>query len=154
MGKTMYVEKSVDIHCDVQMVFEYLKYTRNQQNFSVWSMRDSNQKVTEIGDEGMVGHIYSWDSEIENVGSGKQKIVNLVPDQEIEYDITFERPMPSKAVSKLKTDKLGDNKTKVTWSFESELDDSMASQAAEMESQVGAEVQESLGNLKNILESA
>lgn len=149
----MYIEESVEIASDVQMVFEYLKYTRNQEKFSVWSMRDSNQKVTEVGDEGQVGHIYSWDSELENVGSGKQKIVNLIQDQEIEHEIDFERPMKSKAVSKLRTEKLGDNKTKVSWSFESELDESMAGMKSQIESQVRDEVRESLENLKDILES-
>ncbi len=153
MAKTMYVEKSVVIDRDVQDVFEYVRFTKNQMNYSKWSMADPDQKIAELGEDGSVGHVFSWDSQMDNVGAGRQEIKNVIKDQEIHYEIKFERPMPSVAESFMKVDKLGDNQTKVTWSFESPMDDSMADKIEEFQQEIGIDIDESLSNLKSVLES-
>ena len=58
----MHIQKSVVISKPKREVFEYLKHIRNQDNFSVWNMKDPNQKVETRGTDGTVGFIYSWDS--------------------------------------------------------------------------------------------
>ncbi len=153
MPKTMYVEKSIVIDKDVHDVFEYLKFAKNQANFSVWSLRDPQQKTADLGTDGTVGFVHSWDSQMENIGAGRQEIKDIVQDQEIKYELKFERPMESHAESLLKVDKTGDNHTKVTWSMESPVDDSMLAGMDAMQEEVGADLEESLQNLKKLMES-
>ena len=40
----MKIEKSIKINKSSGLVFDYLKMTRNQDNFSVWNMADPNMK--------------------------------------------------------------------------------------------------------------
>jgi hypothetical protein len=40
----MKIEKSITINKSSGLVFDYLKITRNQDNFSVWNMADPNMK--------------------------------------------------------------------------------------------------------------
>ncbi len=153
MSTTMYVEKSVVIDRDVHDVFEYVKYTKNQQNYSKWSMIDPDQKTAELGEDGTVGHVWSWDSANESVGAGRQEIKAITQDQEVKYEIKFERPMPSTAESVMRVDKTGEGHTKVTWSFESPLDDSMAAQVESLQQEIGVDIDHSLHNLKKLMES-
>ncbi len=153
MSKTMYVEKSVEINKDVHEVFEYVKYTKNLANYSKWSMADPNQQTAQLGEDGTVGHVFSWDSQVENVGAGRQETKEIVQDQEIKYEVKFERPMKATAESCMKVDKTADGQTKVTWSFETPLDDSMAESSKDLEIEIANDIFDSLANLKNVLEA-
>lgn len=147
MSNTIYVEKSVIINKDVREVFDYVKFAKNQNNYSVWNMRDPNTKFAELGEDGTVGYVYSWDSQDEQVGAGRQEIKNMVKDQELHYEIKFERPMEGTAESVMKTDKEGENQTKVTWTYEAA--DAGMDGAEDM---LGSDISASLENLKNLLE--
>ncbi len=149
----MYIERSVNINKDVHEVFEYVKYTKNQMNYSKWNMTDPDQKTAELGEDGTVGHVFSWDSQLDTVGAGRQEIKNIIEDQEVQYELKFERPIKSVALSSMKVDKTSEGHTKVTWSFESELDESMSAQAERMQNEIGADIDESLSHLKKLLEA-
>ena len=72
----MRIEKSVEIRKPSSEVFNYLKYTRNQDNFSVWNMADPDMKKEQSGTDGEVGFLYRWDSQNKNVGAGEQEITS------------------------------------------------------------------------------
>jgi len=46
MAKKMIIEKSVTINKPVNEVFDYLKITRNQEEFSVWNMKDPEKNTS------------------------------------------------------------------------------------------------------------
>src|SRR5436853_2020024 len=78
------IERQVTINKPKQEVFDYIKYVRNQDNYSVWNQRDPNMKKEYKGTDGTVGFIYSWDSENKEVGKGEQEIVNIKDGERID----------------------------------------------------------------------
>ncbi len=90
---------------------------------------------------------------MENVGAGRQEIKEVIEDQEIKYELKFERPMTGTAESVMKVDKLGDDHCKVVWAFETPIDDAQADMASGLEAELNADIDASLQNLKRVLES-
>ena len=44
------------------------------------------------GTDGTVGFISAWESDIKNVGSGEQEILNIVEGERLGYEIRFLKP--------------------------------------------------------------
>ena len=44
MAKEMVIEKNVSINKNINEVFSFLKQTKNQDQFSVWNMKDPGMK--------------------------------------------------------------------------------------------------------------
>ena len=152
MAKEMIVEKSILVERPVNKVYEYLQYTRNQENFSVWNMADPNKKTTSEGTDGTVGFIYSWDSQDKNVGAGSQEILKMVKDQRIDYALKFERPMKNVASSSFILEPVGEGKTKVTWDFRGPTKFPMSLFSWIFKRMLGKSLAQSLDNLKSLLE--
>jgi flagellar basal body-associated protein FliL len=68
--KTYSIEKERTIQKPRQQVFEYIKYLKNQDNFSVWASMDPNMKKGYRGTDGTVGFVSVWDSNEKNEGMG------------------------------------------------------------------------------------
>lgn len=152
MPKEMLVEKSIIVAKPKKDVFEYLKYTKNQNSFSVWNMKDKNQKVENKGTDGKVGFIYSWDSSNKSVGAGSQEIKNIVDGERIEYELRFERPMKNVAQSKFLLKEIAANKTEVTWDFRGPTKFPMSLFKSFFQKLLGKDMEKSLENLKHNLE--
>lgn len=54
------VEREVVINKPKQEVFEYIKYLKNQDNYSKWNQLDPGMKKSYHGTDGTPGFIYSW----------------------------------------------------------------------------------------------
>jgi uncharacterized protein YndB with AHSA1/START domain len=148
----MYVERSVRINKPNQEVFDYLKHTRNQEEFSVWNMKDPGKKTESSGADGTIGFIYSWDSKDKNVGAGSQEIKNITEGSEIEYEIRFERPMKNVGQSKFVLSELSGQETQVTWIFSCPSKFPMSLFKGIFQNMLGKDMTKSLGNLKGRLE--
>ena len=153
MGKEMLIEKSIIIDRPQNEVFNYLKYTKNQNQFSVWNMKDPNQKVSEKGTDGTVGFVYSWDSQNKNVGAGSQEIKKLVENETIEYELRFERPMKNIAKSKFVISEISGSQTQVTWDFRGPTKFPMSLFSGIFKKMLGKDISTSLENLKKKLEN-
>lgn len=99
MPKEIFLEKSVAINKDAHEVFEFLKQTKHQDQFSIWNMKDPNMTKNYSGEDGSKGFIYSWDSKDKNVGAGEQEITGIIEDTRIDYELRFKRPMQNTAKS-------------------------------------------------------
>ena len=99
MAKEMIIEKNVSINKNINEVFNFLKQTKNQDQFSVWNMKDPGMKKSHSGSDGTKGFIYSWDSKDKNVGAGAQEITNINEGSRIDYELRFLRPMQNTATS-------------------------------------------------------
>jgi uncharacterized protein YndB with AHSA1/START domain len=148
----MKIEKSITINKSSRLVFDYLKITGNQDNFSVWNMADPNMKKTHTGTDGTVGFKYSWDSTVKNVGAGEQEITAIENGKSIDYTIKFFRPMQNTGKTKFQITSLGDESTSVVWIFDSPSKFPMSLFSPIFKKMLGKDLEKGLINLKSILE--
>jgi hypothetical protein len=73
-------------------VFNYLKFLKNQDNFSKWATMDPNMKQEYRGTDGTVGFVSAWESEDRNVGKGEQEIRKIVDGERIDFELRFIKP--------------------------------------------------------------
>ncbi|MGG9972030.1 SRPBCC family protein [Ferruginibacter sp. SUN002] len=152
MAKEMIIEKSIVINKPQQEVFQFLKFIRNQDSFSVWNMKDPNKKTSSEGTDGSVGFIYSWDSKDKSVGAGSQQITKIIDGSRIEYELIFLRPMKNTGTSKFIIEPLDDNQTKVIWDFRGPTKFPMSLFKGIFQKMLGKDILQSLENLKTHLE--
>jgi hypothetical protein len=148
----MIIEKSIPINKDVDTVFNFLRETKNQDRFNVWIMKDPNMEKTYSGTDGTKGFVYSWESKDKNVGAGSQEITGIVPNTRVDYMIRFIRPMRNTADVSFQLQKITDNSTSVTWTFNSPAKFPMSLFAPLLKKMLGKQLQQSLHNLKVLLE--
>jgi hypothetical protein len=148
----MKIEKSIEINKGSNLVFDYLRITKNQDNFSVWNMTDPNMKKTHQGVDGTIGFKYSWDSTVKNVGAGEQEITGIEQGKSIEYAIRFLRPMQNTGKTEFQITASGNEKTLVTWIFDSPSKFPMSLFSPIFKKILGKDLEKGLVNLKNILE--
>src|SRR6478736_3566872 len=67
------VERAVTINKPKEEVFNYVKYLKNQDNYSKWIQIDPNLKKSFRGTDGTVGFVYAWDGN-NQAGKGEQEI--------------------------------------------------------------------------------
>lgn len=151
MGQ-MNVEKSVMINRPKQEVYDYLKYVKNQEKFSVWNMADPHKETTHQGTDATEGFIYSWSSKNKNVGTGSQEIKKLADGERIEYELRFERPMKNVANAHFSLEYMDENQTKVTWNFNGPTRFPMSLFKGIFQKMLGKDMAQSLENLKGVME--
>ena len=152
MGKEMMIEKNVSINKNISDVFNFLKQTKNQDQFSVWNMKDPNMQKNYSGVDGTKGFVYSWDSKDKNVGAGSQEITNISEGSRIDYELRFLRPMQNTAVSSFILNKTGENNTSVTWTFRCPTKFPMSLLTPIFKNMLGKQLNTGLQNLKELLE--
>lgn len=148
----MKIEKSVKVKNSPGVVYEYLKFTRNQDNFSVWNMADPNMKKSYEGIDGTVGFIYRWDSAVKNVGAGEQEITAMENGKSIDYAIRFSRPMKNTGKTKFQITGSADGYTSVDWIFDSPSKFPMSLFSPIFKRMLGKDLEKGLQNLRVILE--
>ncbi|MEI6697357.1 MAG: SRPBCC family protein [Bacteroidota bacterium] len=152
MAKAMIVEKSIIIDKPSLEVFNLLRITKNQENFSVWNMKDPNKETTSTGTDGTIGFVYTWNSKKNSVGAGSQKIITLIEGELIEYDLNFEKPMKNTGRSKFVIQSLSNTQTKVIWTFQGPTKFPMSLFKGIFQKMLGKDIIQSLENLKILLE--
>ncbi|QKJ32110.1 SRPBCC family protein [Mucilaginibacter mali] len=148
------VQADVTINKPVAEVFDYVKYLDNQGNYNKWVMLDPNVRKEFRGTDGTVGFFYAWSSDVKQVGKGEQVIIALTPDKRVDYSLKFIEPFQSEAGSSIITEDMGNNQTKVTWSFYGKRNFMMKLMhiAMNLPKVLTKDLAASLGNLKAVLE--
>ncbi|HEY3372317.1 MAG TPA: SRPBCC family protein [Prolixibacteraceae bacterium] len=148
------VEREVTINKPKQEVYEYVKYLKNQNNFSVWAKKDPNMKKVFTGEDGTVGYVSAWESENPDVGKGEQKIIQINGDGRIDYELHFIEPFESTDYAYMTTDAVSDNQTKVKWGFRGKMKYPMNLMmlTMDLEKQLAPDLEMGLSNLKTIME--
>src|SRR6478752_6319146 len=82
------IQKEIIINKPKQEVFNYIKYLKNQDNFSKWVMTDPNMKKTYTGDDGTVGFVYAWDGN-KQAGKGEQEIIKIAEGERLDVEVRF-----------------------------------------------------------------
>lgn len=148
------VSRETTINASQQEVFDYVKYLKNQDNFSKWATMDPDMKNTYTGVDGTVGFIAAWESENDEVGVGEQEIL-AIDKNRIDYALRFKEPFESNDKAYLKLEAVGDNQTKVTWGFNGSMSYPMNLMLVMMDfdEMLGADLEYGLQELKKIMES-
>jgi hypothetical protein len=111
------VEREISIAKPKQVVFDYVKYLKNQDNFSVWAKIDPGMKKEYRGTDGTVGFVSGWDSYLKMAGKGEQEIMKIADGERIDYEIRFSKPMKATNTAFMAFKPVDDNNTNVKWCF-------------------------------------
>ncbi len=153
MSREMNIEKSIVINRPLPQVFDYVKYVKNHDNFSVWAMMDPEMKKEYKGTDGQPGFVFAWDStKKKNVGAGEQEIKNIEEGKSIEHELRFIRPMQSVAKAKFIFEPVSSDATRVQWGFYSEMKFPMNAMKSMIQNMLGKNLETGLRNLKAVLE--
>lgn len=148
------VEREITINKSKQEVFDYVKFLKNQDNFSKWSTMDPNMKKTYRGTDGTVGFVSAWESNDENVGVGEQEIKKIAEGERIDFELRFIKPFEATEPAFMSTETVSENQTKVKWGFSGHMNYPMNIMMLFMdfEKMIGDDLQTGLSNLKTVLE--
>ncbi|MES2139918.1 MAG: SRPBCC family protein [Bacteroidota bacterium] len=148
------VEREVVINKPKQEVFDYIKFLKNQDNFSVWATRDPNMKKEYKGTDGTVGFISSWDSQMKDVGKGEQEIMKINDGERLDFELRFKVPFEATDKAYMSTEAMAENQTKVKWGFDGKMNYPMNFMLLfmDMEKMLGKDLETGLSNLKKVLE--
>jgi hypothetical protein len=103
------VTRETEISKPKQIVFNYIKFLRNQDNFSKWASMDPNMKKEYRGTDGEAGFVSAWESAFKNVGKGEQEITKITEGERIDFNIHFIKPFEGRAKAFMTTVIKGEN---------------------------------------------
>ncbi len=154
MEKEYTVERKVTIARSEADVFNYIKYLKNQDEFSKWASMDPKMIKSYRGTDGTVGFVSAWKSDMDDVGSGEQEIKKIQENERIDFELRFLEPFESNAAAYMTTDEQAADQTQVTWGFAGETPYPWNFMTAfmDMDEMIGADLETGLNNLKTKLE--
>jgi hypothetical protein len=154
LKKNYNVEREIVINKPRQEVFNYLKFLKNQNNFSKWANIDKNMEKSFNGTDGTIGFVSTWNSTNPDVGKGEQEIKKITEGERIDYEIRFIEPFESISPAYILTESVSDNETKVSWGFSGHMayPTNLMMLFMDFEKMIGDDLAVGLGNLKLIME--
>lgn len=155
MPKEYAVQREVTINKPVDTVFNYVKFLKNQNEFSYWASIDPKMKTNYKGTDGTVGSVASWESKVKEVGVGEQEITKITQGKRIDFALRFKEPMQDTAEGFMSTEKIAQNQTKVKWAINGIIPYPMNIMLPMMnlDSMLGNDLQKGLDNLKEKMEN-
>lgn len=146
--------REVTVNKSKQEVFTYIKYLKNQDNYSVWAMMDPAMKKEFKGVDGTPGFVSAWESENKKVGKGEQEIRSIVEGERIDLHLHFIKPFEGRADAYMITEAKSDRQTTVSWGLNSKMAYPMNIMLLfmNMEKLIGKDLETGLHNLKTLME--
>ncbi|WP_293915893.1 MULTISPECIES: SRPBCC family protein [unclassified Sphingobacterium] len=154
LKKDYAVKREIVINKPREVVFEYIKYIKNQNYYSKWATMDPNMKKTYTGTDGTPGFISAWDSDQKDVGKGEQEIKKITEGERIDMEIRFIEPFESKDKAYMITESTSPTSTKVIWGFDGHMDYPMnlTLLCMDFDKMLGGDLETGLQRLKGQLE--
>ena len=149
--KDYHIEREITINTPKQIVFDYIKYLKNQDNYSTWVMMDPNMKKTFTGTDGTVGFIYAWDGN-KKAGKGAQEITHIIEGEKINIEVRFIKPMEGVAYTPFTLTPVADGHTRVKWDVMGTNKYPFNLMNLFCDKMMGPDMEKSLVRLKDILE--
>jgi uncharacterized protein YndB with AHSA1/START domain len=146
------IEKTTVINKPKQEVFDYLKLIKNQEQYSVWVMKDPNINIVYTGTDGEMGFTSSWTSNDKNVGIGAQEIIKINNGESMDVEIRFEKPFKATNYANTTLTTVGSNQTKVATTFTGKSKFPMNIMNLFMDKLIGKDMLQNLANAKTNLE--
>ncbi|MEQ1553564.1 MAG: SRPBCC family protein [Ferruginibacter sp.] len=151
ISKDYLVEKSITINKPTAEVFNYIKFLKNQNEYSKWAKLDTAMVNTFTGIDATVGFKSSWEGNKE-VGKGTQEIKKIDEGKRVDYELKFEKPMKDESLAYMSTDSVGVNKTLVKWGISGHMKYPFNFMGLFMNKMIGGDLEIGLANLKNLQE--
>lgn len=146
------VESNITINQPKQIVFDYIKHLKNQEYYSKWMKMDKDMETTYRGEDGTVGFVYAWESEMKNVGVAEQEITDIVEGESIETEIRFKEPFVSTDQAYMTTESMTDSSTTVTFGYNGKMNYPTNLLIPVFKNKIGKDMKDNLQALKAILE--
>jgi hypothetical protein len=148
------VVREITINKPNQQVFDYIKYLKNQDNYSKWNNMDPAMTKTYRGTDGTVGFVAAWDSKIKDVGVGEQEIKKITEGERMDFELRFIEPFEATEHAYMTTTPESENATKVTWGFDGHMDypKNIMMLFMDFDQMIGDDLSTGLTNLKSVLE--
>lgn len=155
LKKDYAVLREVVINKPQAEVFDYVRYLKNQDNYSKWARMDPNMTKTYTGTDGAVGFVSAWDSKNEDVGKGEQEIKKITDGTRIDYELRFIKPMESTEHTFMTVTATSPTQSKVAWGFEGHMSYpwNVMMLCMDFEKMIGDDLSAGLNNLKTIMEA-
>lgn len=133
-------------------VFDYVRYLKNQDNYSKWVMVDPAMAKNYRGNDGSRGFVYAWDGN-KQAGKGEQEIKSVKENERIDIELRFERPFRGIANANMITIPASDHSTQVRWTMTGRNPYPMNLMHLLIKGVLIKDMDASLANLKSILEN-
>jgi uncharacterized protein YndB with AHSA1/START domain len=146
------IKREITINKPSSRVFDYIKFVKNQEQYSKWVMADPGMKKEFTGVDGQPGFVYAWESNDKQVGQGEQEIKRMKEGESIDLEIRFVKPFKNVGLAEMKTEPVAGGQTKVTWGMSGKSVYPMNITNLFIDGILGKDIETSLHNLKNILE--
>ena len=152
--REMHAEREIVINKPNEEVFNYVKYLKNQNDYSKWGTMDPAMKKEFRGTDATVGFVSAWESDKDDVGKGEQEIKGIKQGERIDYELRFIKPWESTATAYMITEPVSGNQSKVKWGFDGEMayPFNVMLLFMDMEDMIGDDFAAGLERLKNQLE--
>ena len=150
--KNFNVSRDIVINRPRMEVFNYARMIKNQEEYSVWVMRDPNVQIVYTGIDGTVGAMSSWVSNNKNVGIGEQEIKKINEGADIDVEIRFKKPFESTGYGSTTLSDAGQGATKVVSRFSGKSKFPFNMMNFMMDKMLGKDMLQNLQNMKSNLE--
>lgn len=149
------VSRSIEISRPSGYVFEYLRFLKNQDQWSPWGKKDPQMKKKFTGTDGEVGAVSRWEGNKE-VGTGEQEITRIEVGRRIETELRFLKPWKSTSNAYMEVAPISERRTMVRWGFSGKNGFPMRILMLfmSMDKMIGKDFEAGLSDLKTLLESA
>jgi uncharacterized protein YndB with AHSA1/START domain len=151
--KHYFIRRDIVIDKPVEEVFNYVRFLRNQENYSKWVMQDPHVKIVYTGLDGTEGFKSAWEGN-KQAGKGEQEIKNIEENASINFELRFEKPFKNVARTYIQTSAINLTQTKLEWTMEGRNSYPMNLFNLFIDNILGKDLSISLKNLKRILESS
>lgn len=147
---TFSVQRSIDINAAPRKVYDLVVEPRKWKDWSVWTRRDPDMRITYSGPPFGMGAKWSWVSKSE--GSGSMEFTRVEPDRAVEYALAFPG-FGMKSGGAIRLEPVG-NATRVTWTNSGDVGANPFKHylAMMMDRMVGPDFEAGLANLKSLAE--
>ena len=145
------VQRSIEINAPPKKIYDLIVEPKKWQQWSVWTQRDPNMRITYSGPPFGMGAKWSWVSKSE--GSGSMQLTRVEPDKRVEYSIFFPE-FGMRSTGAIAIAPAGE-RTRVTWSTAGDVGPNPLKRylAVMMDRMVGPDFEAGLENLKALAES-
>jgi predicted transcriptional regulator YdeE len=151
MGVSYSIDKSIEIDESIEKVFSAVGDFATWSIWSPWLCQEPECPVSRTGDPCNIGHRQEWKGK--RIGTGSIEIIAINRNQQIDYDLKFIDPWESSAKVSFKFNEMTKDKTKVSWTMDSELPWFMFFFKKMMVGLIGSDYMRGLSMLKDYCEN-
>jgi hypothetical protein len=118
LPRNVIVEREIVVNAPPEEVFAHVNSLQAFSEWSPWGDYDPDMQVVYSGPESGVGNIMEWTSDHQNVGTGRQEIIEVIENEAVRTSLAFDGMGDAEAWWLLAPE--GDG-TRVTWGLNSDM---------------------------------